>query len=204
MVRIGLLPVDERLRLAYGGLAGRGFPLGQVYLHVLEFPKLLANACEALLFVEVLQKGGKPAKLAVLFAALEGVDLIEAFGLQQSRDVIVIDDDDVLGASAERPDVFEEVGFVDGSAVFAVEAVRHSVFGVDQVDDPGGIQFLAGCEDDDFVEFGHFKEEGIEAEPFHRVNSGAFAVEDDLRGGRATSDSKSYLGGLVKVVWMRV
>ena len=86
--------------------------------------------------MEVFQKGGKPAKLAVLFAALEGVDLIKVFGLQQSCNIIVIDDDDVLGVSAECPDVFEEIGFVDGSAVFAVEAVRHSVFGVDHVDDP--------------------------------------------------------------------
>jgi hypothetical protein len=91
VVDVGLLLGDEGLGLVDGGLGG-GVAGGQVQvdLQVFELAPLLADAGEALPLMQVLQKGGEAAELAVLLAALEGVDLIEVLRLQQSRDVVVL------------------------------------------------------------------------------------------------------------------
>lgn len=74
------------------------------------------------------------------------------------------------------------------------------ILGIDHVDDPGGIQFLAGSEDDDLVQSRHLEQEGIQSKTFNRINPCIFSIEDYLNGECSTSDSKSYLAGLVKVV----
>jgi hypothetical protein len=118
--------------------------------------------------------------LSIFFVAFKRFYFIEIFRLEQSCNVVIINDNDIFGISANGANIFEEVGFVDDEAVFSVEAMRDPLLGVDHIDDSIGIELLTGCKDDEFIEFGHLKQEGVESKSFHRINLCVFAVEDYL------------------------
>ena len=53
--------------------------------------------------------------------------------------------------------------------MLSVEPVGDPAFGVDFVENHIGVFLLAGCENHDLEDFGHFEEERVEAEPFDCV-----------------------------------
>lgn len=84
--------------------------------------------------------------------------------------------------------------------MLSVESMGDPILGIDHVDDPGGVQLLTGSEDDDLVQSRHLEQEGVQSETFNSIDPGILSIEDYLNGECGTSDSKSYLAGLVKVV----
>jgi hypothetical protein len=67
--------------------------------------------------------------------------------------------------------------------MLSVEPVRNSILRINHINDPGGVEFLTGCEDDDLVKSRHLKEEGIEAKSFNRIYPCILSIEDYLSGG---------------------
>jgi hypothetical protein len=56
----------------------------------------------------------------------------------------------------------------------------NTIFRVNTIDNPGGVELLTSGEDDDFVELRHFKKEGVETKSLDCINSSIFAIEDYL------------------------
>lgn len=61
--------------------------------------------------------------------------------------------------------------------MFSIEPVRHSFLGIDEVDNPICVYFLAGGKYDQLVELWHLKKEGVETKSFYRINFGAFSIK---------------------------